>query len=525
MKRFFCVIAAVFIAISMCGCSDDGLDAVFACDISENPKTLDPQQADDTNSAQIVMNVYMGLMRYDTDGAVVCGAAESYTKSADGLTYNFKLRNDISWINCGDFEQQCTAKDFVFGFRRLFSSGTKAPRAGEYFCIRNSEELYNGRKISEERFGVRAVSDFELEITLTHEEPRFLQLLCEPPAMPCNEEFFNNSRGKYGLSAECTASNGAFYVRQWHFDPYASTDVNNVILSRNYKNAEAYGVCPYTVKFFIEDEEDFIGDFLSGETNIIAVANEDKTQINGNFACEEFASITVGLTFNEKYPLFANADFRKALALAIPRERISEAMKEFKPASGIVPDRTTLNGKNYRENAGECKLFEYDANEAEARFKSAKTAVNTELLRGARIITQSADAYSAAQYIAQEWQRFGFYCQIELLSETDYISRISSGTYEIAVTELAGGYDSPSAYLEQLSTAFLEDNVSELLNTAYLSDDGFEIYRTAEQIFINNASFIPLYGKNQYFFTDKDISDVIYNPFTNTIDFSHGKMK
>lgn len=531
MRKIICVISAVLIAltaVTISGCSDDGLDAILMMDISENPKTLDPQQADGSNSVQIVLNVFMGLMRYGIDGTVQCGAAESYTVSEDNLTYRFKLREDIFWTSCGGFEAQCTAKDFVYGFKRLFSKSTKAPRANEYYCIKYSEELYNGKIIDESYFGVKALSDFELEIELNYASPRFLQLLCEAPAMPCNEEFFNSARGKYGLSAECTASNGAFYVRKWNFDPYASTDVNNVILSRNPKNAEAFGVCPSSVRFFIEDEEDFIGDFLSGETNIIAVSNEEKTKIVGSFNCEEFSSITVGLSFNEDHPLFKSLDFRKALALAIPRDRISEALKDFESAGGIVPKRTSLFGANYREKAGLCKISEYDASMAEEHFKAAKDDIDTTLLRGARIITKSSDAHTAAQYITQEWQRLGFYCQLEQLSESEFNRRLAEKSYEIAITELAGGYDSPAAYLEKLSTTLLpeDSDMTTLLESAYLSErNGFAIYLAAEQIFINNSVFIPLYYKNDYFFTDEDVYDVIYNPFTKTIDFSYGKKK
>lgn len=527
MRRFFCGILAVFLSITaLCGCSDKGLDAVLACDISENPKTLDPQQANDPNSTQIVQNLFMGLMRYGIDGSVQCGVAESYTVSEDNLVYNFKLREDIYWANCKDFEKQCTAKDFVFGFRRLFSPKTKAPRAAEYYCIAKSEKAVSGNIVTEQEFGVQALGDFELEITLDYANPRFLQLLCEAPAMPCNEEFFDSTRGKYGLSAECTASNGAFYVRKWYYSPYTTADVCHVTIARNSKNAKPFDVCPAVVKFFIEDEEDFIGDFLSGDTSCVAVANKDKSKIVGKFNSEEFSSITVGISFNENFTLFKNSDFRQALALSIPRDKISEVLSDFETAGGIIPKRTKLLGKNYREQVGVCEIPEYNADKAMAYYKAAKPSFDAELLRGARIITKSADAYTAAQYIMQEWQRFGFYCTLEQLSESEFIKRISAGAYEIAISELTGGYDSPAAYLEQLSISFMEEELKTLLNsTQTAGTQGAEIYFSAEQLLLDNAVFIPLYYKNEYFFTDKDVFDVIYNPFTKTIDFTYGKKK
>ncbi len=508
------------------GCSDDGLDAVLAYDIEENPKTIDPQQANDPNSVQLVQNVFMGLMRHGADGSVQLGVANSYTVSEDELTYNFKLRQDVYWINCSGLERQCTAKDFVFGFKRLFDRSINSPRAVEYLCIKNAKDMYSGKFVKDENFGVKAKGDFELEITLEYADPRFLQLLCEAPAMPCNEEFFNETRGKYGLSDECTPSNGAFYVKEWYFDPYASTDVNHVFLYRNSKNAEVFEVCPAAVKLFIEDKEDFIGDFLSGDTSCIAVSNEERAKISGNYIYKEFSSITVGLTFNENYELAANSDFRKALELTIPREKLAQAIKDLKSAEGVIPRGTNINGENYRDKAGVCDIPEYDPDKAEALFKIVRSTVDSKLLRGARIITKSDDAHTAAQYITQEWQSLGFYCQLEELSESEFNSRIAEGSYEMAITELSGGYDSPEAYLGQLNAGENKEALDSLLSSAYLSKDGgADIYRKAEQLVIDNCVFIPIYYKNEFFITEKDVSDVIYDPFTKTIDFTRGKIK
>ena len=47
-----------------------------------------------------------------------------WTASADGLAYEFRLRNSV-WSN-GD---PLTAEDFVFAFRRLLDPATAAPYA------------------------------------------------------------------------------------------------------------------------------------------------------------------------------------------------------------------------------------------------------------------------------------------------------------------------------------------------------------------------------------------------------------
>ena len=122
------------------GCrEDDGCDYTFKYNISSNPVTLDPQITDDPNSDIIIENVFMGLLTLDKDGSVKAGAASDFTVSDDGLTYNFKLKQDIYWIDNDEFEDKCTADDFVYGFTRLFMPETRAPHARDYYCIKNSD--------------------------------------------------------------------------------------------------------------------------------------------------------------------------------------------------------------------------------------------------------------------------------------------------------------------------------------------------------------------------------------------------
>ena len=508
------------------------MNKIFKLDISANPSTLDPQQANDPISDTIIGNVFLGLTRTAEDGSVEDGAAYEYSVSEDGLVYDFKLREDIYWVSVDGFEAQCTAQDFVFGFRRLFVSQTQAARASEYYCIKNSEKYRDNTLIS---LGVAAKGDFELEITLETPNPRFLELLSEPPAMPCNEEFFRSTQGKYGLSAKCTPSNGSFYVRSWHYEPRPTADVNNLILSRNYKNAEPLGVCPSGLNFFIRNESRHITNFNDGSTHCIALSNDDKDRVKGKNNVEEFSNISCGLVFNRNFTPFQNDDFRKAMTLLVDREEISMAIPDFELASGVVPDHVSVGGQSYRASVGgACEIPEYDPDLAAELFRGTRSQLDLSLFTGARVIVCSAASRTVVSYILQEWQRlFGFYCTIETLNETDFKTRLKNGSYEVAVLELSGKYNSPAAYLEQFASdssdnygRFYDDAYDELIDsadTAAEADESAEFYKQAEQYLIDNSAFLPIFFKNEYFFTDKDSVDIVYNPFSKTIDFTKAK--
>ena len=538
IKLFKQIIAAItaLTILTLTGCGkDSGTGRVFKYDISANPTTLDPQQANEPNSDTIIGNMFMGLMTIAQDGSVQKGAAEEYSVSADGLTYNFKLKDNIYWTDCGNFEKQCTAKDFVFGFKRLFLPETQAPRASHYFCIKNAKAINSGSITDSDKLGVKAKSDLELEITLEYPNPRFLSMLAETPAMPCNEEFFKKTQGKYGLSAECTPSNGSFYLRSWTYDKYSITDTNNLILGRNEKNAETQTICPSGLNFFIEDEDNFISDFKNGEISCIAVSNNDKSQIKGSYNVDEFCNITCGLVFNSKFELFKNENFRKMLCMLIDKSAIKSAIPEYETADGIVPKQVSMDGQSYREIAGNVNIPEYNVRAAKDLFDSISLQIDKSLLTGAKIIVPDSAAQTAVSYIMQEWQReFGFYCKVETLSENEYNKALQSGDFDIAVLELSGKYNSPAAYLEHFSkgssdnyTSFYNADFENYLNKAQTAasnlSESMSLYLKAEQSLIDHCAFYPLYYKNEFFFTSKKMEDIIYNPFSKTVNFTLAK--
>ena len=59
------------------------------------------------------------LTSFDKDFALTALAAESWSQSADGLTWTFKLRSGLTWSD----GEPLTAEDFVFSRQRAATSG------------------------------------------------------------------------------------------------------------------------------------------------------------------------------------------------------------------------------------------------------------------------------------------------------------------------------------------------------------------------------------------------------------------
>lgn len=522
--------------LSLTACSeDDGSGGIMKYDIASDPATLDPQSAGDSVSQQVIASIYMGLLTLQPDGSLGEGVAQDFAVSDDGLVYTFTLREDVFWTDMNGYDAQCTAHDFVFGFQRLFKPETRAPRASEYYCIKNAEPINKGFIPVMSELGVKALSDFVLEITLTKPNPRFLQMLTEAPAMPCNEEYFTNARGKYGLAAEATPSNGSFYLYEWAYDPYTITDNNHLILRRNSRNNEYRRVYPSGLNFFIVDESSFEQSFLSGTTSCISVSESELERFDDeDYTVSRYSNTTVGLLFNCKRELFATAERRAALAALVDRQKLSGVLKAFELADCIVPAEVSLLEQGYREYAGTGFGIEYAPESAAAQFEEVSAELDRNLLMGATIILSEDVDAQAVSFIMQEWQSaLGLYCKIEQLSSADMESRLQSGDFDIAVTGITGSYNSPASYLELFSRKNLRNyggyyslELERMLSTASEAvelSESADIYAQAEKLLLSEGAFVPLYYRSEYFILGEDIADITYNPFTNIVNFSQGK--
>lgn len=213
MKKPICMLLALAIlpALILSGCADKTAGQVFRLDILSEPVSLDPQIATSDDQALILLNTMEGLLKMDECQKPVPAAAESYTVSPDERTYTFTLRKGMLW---SDGETPVTAYDFTFAFRRLLDPKTQSPTAANFTCIRGGAAALSGEG-SVQSVGVAAQDAYTLIFTLESPNPSFLSLLTTPAALPCNEDFFLASRGKYGVSDEFMLFNGPFFIHSW----------------------------------------------------------------------------------------------------------------------------------------------------------------------------------------------------------------------------------------------------------------------------------------------------------------------
>ena len=217
MKHLFRLTAAfltVLLLLALTGCGSGSNS--FTWFVDTIPANLDPQVASTASDVIACENLYSGLVRKDPDGEIEPALCERWEQSADGRTYTFYLKDGLTYTAAKGTaaEYAITAEDFVFAFRRMFRADTNSPYAVEFSALENSAEVLAGQ-MPESALGVSASGPLTLVFRLNSADENFLSKLTLPGAMPCDEEFFNSTRGTYGLTAKTTLSSGPFYLYNW----------------------------------------------------------------------------------------------------------------------------------------------------------------------------------------------------------------------------------------------------------------------------------------------------------------------
>ena len=112
--------AVAGVALAACGSSSSSGGGLAADQTLKFPilgdfGSFDPSQSNAESDTEISQNLFNGLLRFDNNLNIVPDIAKSVpTPSADGLTYVFQLRNDVTFSN-GD---KVTAKDVLYSWNR-----------------------------------------------------------------------------------------------------------------------------------------------------------------------------------------------------------------------------------------------------------------------------------------------------------------------------------------------------------------------------------------------------------------------
>lgn len=515
--------------LSLCACKDNTPhpeNEILSFYIESDPVTLDPQIATEYSDIMLVTNLFEGLVRLDSDGNIIPGMAESWTVSDDNLTYTFNIVKGTQWSN----GEEVTADDFVFGITRALTPETGSINAPDLFPIKNASAVCAG-SAEPDTLGISSLDKHTLKIELEYETNSLLQALTEPVAMPCNEEFFNSTKGKYGKDADLIITNGPFKIREnygWDHDKY-------IYIRKNDFYKAANKAIPLGVNFTYSD---------TPKDPVEALANQeiDLCEIYGNQlaeAAEKSLKVTTtsnslwGICFNTEIKAFKNAKLRISLLASLDREDLLKSTPEsYVKTTDLISNDVDFAGVNYRNSVGTPSLM--DADDTRAMFKTAAKELENngiELNSSYTIIYHDdATCSEIVTSMIEQWNKTtGCYFNKQPLSRSELESRLNSGDYEIAIAPLNTAIDSPMEFFSKF-TAGSPDNYINLNYPDYdtfietaLSESGDNAIASlgqAEKYLVEYGYLFPLFFESRYFASPQNVSGAIFSVTNDAIDFS-----
>ena len=173
---------------------------------TSDPTTWDCLSSSLAVDSEGAVNTYDGLLEYDPEGMLQPALAESYTISEDGLTYTFKLREGVKWVDSQGREvADVCADDFVAGMQHMMD----AQGGLEYLVegvIANASEYISGEVTDFSEVGVKAVDELTVEYTLEAPCSYFDTMLGYSIFAPMSRSFYTSKGGKFGAEYDSSAA-------------------------------------------------------------------------------------------------------------------------------------------------------------------------------------------------------------------------------------------------------------------------------------------------------------------------------
>ena len=406
--------------------------------------TLDSAHYTDVYSSDMIGQVVEGLYRQDKNGDPELAMAKAEPQvSEDGLVYTFKLR-EAKWTN-GD---PVKAGDFVFAFRNVVDQAYGSSSSNQMDIFKNGRAVREGQATMEE-FGVKAIDDQTLELTLENPIPYLAQVLVGTPFMPKNEAFAKEKGTAYGTSADNFVGNGPFVISGWD----GNSETWKLKKNDHYWDKEHVKLNEIDVQVVKE-----IGTganlFDNGDLDYTVLADTYALQYKESKQAHFVPKAMVGyLSPNHRREITGNEHVRKAFLQAIDKETFAkEILGDGSTAlNGFVPANFAKNpdtGEDFRKENGD--LLPYNIKEAQANWTKAKEELGKDKIELELISADSAIAKKTIEFVQGQLQQNlpGLTIKLKSLPLQNRLDLQTAGNYDLGFGTWTPDYADPINFLE-----------------------------------------------------------------------------
>ncbi|MBU5674493.1 peptide ABC transporter substrate-binding protein [Paenibacillus brevis] len=505
-------------------------DQTLRINMSSEPPTFDPAQAQDSQANTVLKLMYEGLTRMDEAGEAQPAAAESW--EIDGTKYTFHLREGATWSN-GD---PVTANDFVFAWERVLSPETlpAPPYAYQLYYIKNAQEFNEGKITDFSQVGVKAVDEHTLEVELVTPTPYFLGLTSFYTFYPVHQSVKDDEA--WAVDANKMITNGAFTLTTWakgqsievtKSDSYWGKDeikLNKVAISlvnsgatelASYRNGE------------LDRAGHPNGEIPTDQIPIVQQELKDEVEIKGTAS-------TYYYEFNVTAEPFDNVNIRRAFAMAIDRQAIVDkvTLGGQLPAYGFVPPGIKGVDDEFRNEVDDKTYFSENYEEAKKLLEQGMQEKGYTQLPEITLLYNTSEGHKKiALAVADMWKKnLGVDVKLENQEWAVFLENRQSLNYQVARAGWSADYNDPMTFLDMWVTGggnndsgYANADYDALINQAKSTDDAAarnEAFKKAEENLIkDNQVLLPIYYYTSVSVAKPYLKGVVLD-FSGAVDYS-----
>ena len=421
------------------------------------------------------------------------------------------------------FDNRVTAHDFEFALKRAVDPDTGAPLANTLIAISGAEKILDG-KANPDSLDVTATDDYTLIIKLAKPSVSFLSVLASPICMPCNEEFFDATAGRYGLRVGLIICNGPYYLSL--FD-----EENGVTLKDNEEYSGEYKPLADVARFIFpsaltqskSSDEDGkttettttapkLAELIATEEggyHVGSVTEAESKTLEDVAEIQKYKNSLKLLCFNSTSAGINNENIRLAM---IHATNVDLLRGNNPDAEGIVPSCCGLApGVSYRAGSNIIATPQYDLTKSTACISQALSGNDGTLNLEINFVCLKEDE-TAVKEILQDWQKaFGVGLSVTVTSydtQEELDAVVNRRAYDVAYTKLTASEFLAADFLNRFSSKSGTNIVSvksatydALLEKIYNAPDEAALLaanKKAEEFLISGGYLLPVYECNSY---------------------------
>lgn len=334
------VVTVLMLAMVALEFSGSAFAATLRRSTSDEPRSVDPYHVSGNAGAAIMYDMFEGLLSLGADGAVVNGAAKTWSMSDDGLVYTFRLRDNLKWSD----GRPMTSADFLYSFRRSADPKNATRSARILFPIKNARDVVRGA-LPVTALGVSAPDPRTVVIEVEQPTSYFPEIVASFSAAVVPRHAIEAHGEKWTLPENIVTS-GAYTLAEW-----ASHTFMRLKKNPHYHGADTVAI-DEVIYYPVEKPGTALTRFRGGELDVVFnIPLNQLDWLKDNFGTQLRSSPVIGLFYvlfnNERAPM-NNPIVRKALSLAIDRDVIADTLLKngSRPAYGVVPDAMPRYGVN-----------------------------------------------------------------------------------------------------------------------------------------------------------------------------------